>query len=53
MIYFPLDIKLKLINKFYNALQPGGYLIIGKSEILPGIKNKFKLVQQSVYRKEL
>ncbi|MDP0506827.1 MAG: protein-glutamate O-methyltransferase CheR [Fusobacterium sp. JB019] len=53
MIYFPLEVKIKLINKFYNALQPGGYLIIGKSEILPKTKNKFKLVQQSVYRKEL
>lgn len=52
MIYFSLDMKEKLINKFYNALQPGGYLIIGKSEILLGIKNKFKLVQQSIYRRE-
>ncbi|MFK4785172.1 CheR family methyltransferase [Fusobacterium sp. MFO224] len=53
MIYFPLDVKIKLINKFYNVLQPGGYLIIGKSEILPKTKNNFKLVQQSIYRKEL
>ncbi|HEY9048801.1 MAG TPA: protein-glutamate O-methyltransferase CheR [Ohtaekwangia sp.] len=29
MIYFDNDTKLKLFDKFYNALNPGGLLIIG------------------------
>lgn len=28
MIYFDDDTKIKLINKFYNYLEPGGYLFI-------------------------
>jgi chemotaxis protein methyltransferase CheR len=29
MIYFDAVAKVKLLNKFYDALNPGGYFIIG------------------------
>jgi chemotaxis protein methyltransferase CheR len=34
MIYFPQEIQEKLIEKLWTALKPGGYLVIGMSEVL-------------------
>ena len=51
MIYFDSPTKEQLIEKFYNALQPGGYLFIGLSESLSGLRHKFKPVRPSIYRK--
>ncbi|MCX8182672.1 MAG: protein-glutamate O-methyltransferase CheR [Candidatus Methanomethyliaceae archaeon] len=34
MIYFPREVQRELIKKFWSALKPGGYLVIGMSEIL-------------------
>jgi len=42
-IYFKKEIKDKLIEKFYKALNPGGYLFIGHSET---IKDKQKFFKQ-------
>jgi chemotaxis protein methyltransferase CheR len=36
MIYFNEDQKVKMLNDFYNSISEEGYLIIGKSENLPG-----------------
>lgn len=36
MIYFSEAQKKKLVASFLNALIPGGYLVIGKTETLPG-----------------
>ena len=52
MIYFDNKTKTKLIEKFYNSLCDGGYLIIGHSETLSAIENKFNYVSPSIYRKE-
>ena len=52
MIYFDNEVRTKLVAKFYNALKPGGYLIIGHSETLNAIKNDFTYVKPSIYRKE-
>lgn len=54
VIYFNEDQKLKVFNDFYNALVTGGYLIIGKSETLPGeFKDKFEVVdiRDKIYKK--
>lgn len=53
MIYFPIDVQNRLIEKFYNSLLPGGYLIVGNSEIGPTKHEKFKYMYQSIYKKEI
>jgi len=51
MIYFTEEQKEKVLRDFYEALNPGGYLIIGKSESIP--KGNFECVSisEKVYRK--
>ncbi len=51
MIYFPSDVKNKLIDKMYQYLEPGGYLFIGTTESLNATRGKLQYVQPSVYRK--
>ena len=52
MIYFDEPTKAELINRFYDATVPGGYLYIGHAENAPkGIK--YETVQPAVYRKPL
>jgi len=51
MIYFNEETKKNLINKFWHALTPGGYLFIGQSEAIDRTDGKFKLVMPSVYKK--
>ena len=51
MIYFDADTKTKLINKYYNVLLPGGYLVIGHSESISSLTHKFQYIRPSVYRK--
>jgi chemotaxis protein methyltransferase CheR len=40
-IYFTLDDRKKLFNKIADALEPGGYLIIGSTESLTGVCPRF------------
>ncbi len=50
MIYFDNDTKEQLINRFYGALKPGGYLFIGHAENMT--KNtKFRQIIPAVYQK--
>jgi chemotaxis protein methyltransferase CheR len=51
MIYFDRDTIASLITKFYNILEVGGYLFIGHSESLSGLKHNFKYVAPCIYRK--
>lgn len=51
MIYFDNPTKEALINKFYNALEYGGYLFIGHSESIDRNKTAFKYIKPAVYRK--
>jgi chemotaxis protein methyltransferase CheR len=51
MIYFAAETKTKLVQKFYDALVPGGYLFIGHSESLATLQHSFQYVSPSVYRK--
>ena len=52
MIYFDLETKRELINKFYDLTDYGGYLFIGHSESIEREETKYKYVMPSVYRKE-
>ncbi len=51
MIYFDNETKDNIINKLYDATEPGGYLFIGHSEALDREKTKYKYVMPAVYRK--
>ncbi|MEN6313426.1 MAG: protein-glutamate O-methyltransferase CheR [Clostridiaceae bacterium] len=52
MIYFDSPTKNKLVNKFYDFTEPGGYLFIGHSESLNRDETKYKYLMPAVYRKE-
>jgi chemotaxis protein methyltransferase CheR len=52
MIYFDKKTKQKLIRKFYDALEPGGYLFVGHSESIDLSQVRFKYVEPAIYRKE-
>lgn len=52
MIYFDRQTRLALVKRFYECLEPGGYLFIGHSEVLDRNMTLFKYVMPSVYRKE-
>ncbi len=51
MIYFDIETKRNLVSKFYNFMEPGGYLFIGHSESLNREETKFKYIMPAVYRK--
>ncbi|QSX07169.1 protein-glutamate O-methyltransferase CheR [Sedimentibacter sp. zth1] len=51
MIYFDQKTKNDLINRFYEAIQPGGYLFIGHSETVQREKSKFKYICPAIYQK--
>lgn len=54
IIYFDDDMKRRVINSFYDNLQPGGVLIIGHSESLHNISRAFQLEHHKgtiLYRK--
>jgi chemotaxis protein methyltransferase CheR len=51
MIYFDMQTKNELVNKFYNCLENGGYLFIGHSESLNRDETKFKYIMPAIYRK--
>lgn len=44
LIYFDLASKSKVVQHFYNNLQPYGYFFVGQSESLHGVNDKFKTV---------
>ena len=52
MIYFNSETKEAIVNKFYDVMEPGGYLFIGLSETLSGLNNRFEQVSPAIYRKE-
>lgn len=52
MIYFDAETKRKLVDKFYDALEPGGYLFIGHSESIDRNFSDFKYIMPALYRKE-
>ncbi len=51
MIYFDKPTRENLIDKFHNALLPGGYLFIGHSETIERSNSRFEYVRPALYRK--
>ncbi len=51
LIYFDTPTKQKVLKKVYDALLPGGYLFIGRTETLNRDMVPFKLVGPAIYRK--
>lgn len=52
MIYFDVQTKLELVEKFYHNIEVGGYLFIGHSESLGKNNKGFRYIQPAIYRKE-
>lgn len=52
MIYFDSDTKDRLVERLYDATEPGGFLFIGHSEGLNRETMRYKYVMPAVYRKE-
>ena len=51
MIYFDQETKDRLIRKFYDMTEVGGYLFIGLSEAINRTEIPYECVTSSVYRK--
>lgn len=52
MIYFDQNTKDALIQRFYDATAPGGYLLIGHSETLNKETTRYRYLMPATYRKE-
>jgi chemotaxis protein methyltransferase CheR len=51
MIYFDRATQEELVNKLARRLVPGGYLLVGHSESLTGIRHALQLVRPAIYRR--
>lgn len=51
MIYFDQPTKEALVKRFYDATNPGGYLLIGHSESLNKATTPYKYLKPATYRK--
>ncbi len=52
IIYFDKESKIRLVERFANALKPGGHLFIGHSESLFKISDRFDLIGNTIYRRK-
>lgn len=53
MIYFDRATQEDLVNRLAAALEPGGYLLIGHSESLAGLRHPYEYIQPATYRRPL
>nr|WP_308627819.1 protein-glutamate O-methyltransferase CheR [uncultured Eisenbergiella sp.] len=51
MIYFDQATKDSLVDRFYDATAPGGYLLIGHSESLNKTSTRYDYIMPATYRK--
>jgi len=51
MIYFDKPTQEKLVNRYWECLDPGGLLFTGHSESLTGVNHRFRYVQPTIYQK--
>jgi len=45
LIYFSPDMKSQVLNQMANSLNPGGHLLLGASESLTGLTDRFDMVR--------
>ncbi len=53
MIYFDKPTKMSLVERYYDATEPGGYLMIGHAETISKYETRYEYVQPAIYRKPL
>lgn len=51
MIYFDKETKNDLVRRIYEALEPGGYLFIGRTETIDRNDVPFEMIEPSIFRK--
>jgi chemotaxis protein methyltransferase CheR len=51
IIYFDTESRKRLFEKFHNYLNNDGYLIMGHSETLTGLTNRFSFIGNTIYKK--
>jgi chemotaxis protein methyltransferase CheR len=51
MIYFDKPTQERAVTNLFQFLEPGGYLLIGHSESLMGVRHTLDYVQPAIYRK--
>ncbi len=44
LIYFSREKKTEILTKMHAVLKPGGYLILGASEFLSGLSDKYQMI---------
>lgn len=44
LIYFSSELKTEILRKMHRQLVPGGYLLLGASESLSGLSDKYKMI---------
>ncbi len=49
MIYFDRNTQENVVNKIAQHIRPGGYLIVGHSESLNGLKHPLKYIKPTIY----
>jgi chemotaxis protein methyltransferase CheR len=52
MIYFNRETQRELVSRYYDLLEPGGYLFVGHSESVSGKDHGFVNVSPAVYQKK-
>src|SRR5690606_8349286 len=45
LIYFSAELKRDILERIHQSLNPGGYLVLGASESLNGLPDKYEMVQ--------
>lgn len=48
IIYFTVEDRQRLLQRFADQLKPGGYLILGHSESVHGVDNRYKVAGQTI-----
>ena len=54
LMYFSADRRIAILRRFYDALEPGGYFLLGHSETLSNVPMKFEAIVLGdcrIYRK--
>ena len=51
-IYFDGPTKEMILERFYDLLEDGGYLILGHSESIHSMNNDYKTMGHTIYKKE-
>jgi len=56
LMYFSEERRLSILRRFYDALEPGGYFLLGHSETLSNVPMKFESIVMGdclIYRKPI